>query len=226
MPFIYDETQVEWPDDGTEPAPPRADQFVYMAASEFGGGRAPVRFDVPLLRPPVQAAAEPTRAKNGGFLYRLLGVPPPAAARPQTERDLQEKRESAQREWEQRWERIRAIVIPALQEIGGRRVYGRYDGGNDEGFAWFDSLELRDGQRIDPDAVAQRLQEAQVDARLLAAGVEPTSSRSRASDNPVAEALKHDVEICSKSRSASHVLSRSACTGTRRRVRAASNGRR
>src|SRR5262249_13971360 len=54
MPFVYDETQVEWPDDDPEPPPPRADQFVYIAPSEFGGGRAPVRFDVPPVQSPVQ----------------------------------------------------------------------------------------------------------------------------------------------------------------------------
>jgi len=175
MPFVYDETQVEWPDEDTEPPRPRADQFVYIAPSEFGGGRAPVRFDVPPLQSPLQASAPEL----------------PSQSRPQGWNA--EDRERAKREWEQRWERIRSIVIPALQQIGGRRIYCRYDGGNDEGFAWFDSLELQDGRRIDPDAVAQRLHEAKVDARLLAAGVEPTSSRS--SDNPVAQALKEFVEL-------------------------------
>src|SRR5262249_12135020 len=100
MPFIFDETQVEWPDDETERPPPRPDQFVYMAASEYSGSRAPVRFDVPSLRPPVQPTAPGQAAESPpGFLYRLMGLPPPAAARPQTERDFQERRESAQREW-------------------------------------------------------------------------------------------------------------------------------
>ena len=57
MPFIYDHTQDVWVDEETEPPPPRADQFVYIAASAFGGGREPVRFDVPWLHPSDQATA-------------------------------------------------------------------------------------------------------------------------------------------------------------------------
>jgi hypothetical protein len=201
MPFIYDHTQDVWPDEETEPPPPRADQFVYIAAAAFGGGRAPVRYEVPSLQPSDQAtaaeqpsqshaaaSAQPSQAKNGGawsFLHRLMGLPPPAGALSPIQREDQKRRERARSEWERQWERTRAVVIPALQQIGGRRIYGRYDGGNDEGFAWFDSLALKDGQRIDLDAVVERLHDAQVHASLRAAGVEledpfsPTASDSQ-----------------------------------------------
>ena len=43
-------------------------------------------------------------------------------------------------------------MVPVLKELGVRRIYCRYDGGNDEGFAWLESMELRDGARIDGDA--------------------------------------------------------------------------
>jgi hypothetical protein len=48
MPFIYDETEIEWPedDDDYEPPPPRADQFVYLSPPEFGGAPEPVSFSV------------------------------------------------------------------------------------------------------------------------------------------------------------------------------------
>lgn len=48
MPFVYDETEIEWPedDDDFEPPPPRADQFVYIPPPDFGGASAPVRFSV------------------------------------------------------------------------------------------------------------------------------------------------------------------------------------
>jgi hypothetical protein len=159
-----------------------------MAAAEIGGGRGPVRFDVPPLRSPGQAAApeqppqpqpvapaEPSRQNGGGFwgfLQRLLGSQRPASAPSPAQAAHREKRDRAQREWEQRWERTCAIMIPALLQIGGRRVYCRYDGGNDEGFAWFDSLELQDNQRIDLNAVARRLYDIQVHETLRAADVE------------------------------------------------------
>jgi len=179
MPFVYDETQVEWPDEDTEPPRPRADQFVYIAPSEFGGGRAPVRFDVPPLQSPLQASAPEL----------------PSQSRPQGWNA--EDRERAKREWEQRWERIRSIVIPALQQIGGRRIYCRYDGGNDEGFAWFDSLELQDGQRIDLDAAAQRLHDAQIHTRLRSVGVELQDPFSPRAGGSLLErgALKYFVEM-------------------------------
>lgn len=44
MPFIYDESEIEWPDDDSEPPRPRVDQFLYMVPVDFGGEREPVRF--------------------------------------------------------------------------------------------------------------------------------------------------------------------------------------
>ena len=177
MPFVYDQTQVAWPDDDTEPPPPRVDQFVYIAAADFGGGRPPVRFDVPPLRgaadsTPEQPAPPPPAPpqERGGVRKFLQGL---LAQRPSTPTPAQPRVHQARREWEQRWERIRSIMIPALQQIGGRRICCRYDGGNDEGFAWFESLELDDGQRLDRDATAQRLHAIQVYAALRAAGAEP-----------------------------------------------------
>jgi hypothetical protein len=199
MPFVYDNTQDVWPDDETEPPPPRVDQFVYVTAAGFGGGRAPVRFEVPPLQSGVRSEApEQSSQQRDGVLslwQRLLGRSPPTGSRSQLQGAQAESRERARREWTQSWERTRAVVIPALQQIGGRRIYGRYDGGNDEGFAWFDSLELQDGQRIDLDAVAERLHDAQVHASLRAAGVElkdPFSST--ASDSELERgALKNSV---------------------------------
>jgi len=213
MPFVHDQTQDEWLDDETEPPPPRVDQFVYIAASEFGGGRAPVRFDVPPFQPPVQAAAaeQPSQPQpvataerrpesNGGVwqsLRRLLGGPRSAAAPSPAQASHQANGERARREWAQRWERIRAIVIPALQQIGGRRIYCRYDGGNDEGFAWFDSLELQDGRRIDLGALTERLHDAGVHAILRSAGVELKDpfSRSAVGDELERGALKDFVDM-------------------------------
>ncbi len=181
MPFIYDETQVEWPDDDTEQAPPRSDQFVYIPPPQFGGAREPVRFDVPPLsalayptepeqpsRSRPLAPTEPPQEQKRSILARLVGQPAPAGALQRSD----ENRERAKREQAQRLERLLSIMIPALRQIGGRRVYCRYDGGHDEGWAWFDNLELQDGERVDLDALGQRLHDIQVQTSLRSAGFE------------------------------------------------------
>jgi len=208
MPFVHDQTQDEWPDDGSAPPPPRVDQFVYMAASEIGGERGPVRFDVPgqaaapeqPAQPSPAAPAGPDQERRGGFwgvLQRLLGPQRPASAPSPAQAAHRQKRERAQSEWGKRWERTCAIMIPALQQIGGRQVYCRYDGGNDEGFAWFDSLALRDNLRIDLDAVARRLYDSQVHETLRAAGVELEDTfKLGGSDGPSEQGvLKSFVEL-------------------------------
>jgi hypothetical protein len=50
----------------------------------------------------------------------------------------------------------RAIIL-ALKALGIAKVYCRYDGGNDEGFAWVDHAEFESGERIDIPAIARRL---------------------------------------------------------------------
>ena len=34
------------------------------------------------------------------------------------------------------------------------RIYGRYDGGNDEGFAWLDHAITRDGRKLSRDDIS------------------------------------------------------------------------
>ena len=72
MPFIYDETQIEWPedDDDYEPPPPRADQFVYLSPPEFGGAPEPVGFSV---AEPQQAAEPAPRKVNATRSVRPSG---------------------------------------------------------------------------------------------------------------------------------------------------------
>jgi len=45
----------------------------------------------------------------------------------------------------------------ALKASGIAKVYCRYDGGSDEGFAWVEHAELGTGERLDPTALATRL---------------------------------------------------------------------
>jgi hypothetical protein len=178
MPFVHDESEIEWPEDGTEPGPPRPEEFVYIPAPQFGGPPAPVRFAMPSRdgRAAPQHAAEPDAGRppqarptqKDGLWQRILrwfGSGPPRSQSRVTE-DLARRR----REAEERQEGVLSVMVPALRNIGARRVYCRYDGGNDEGFAWLDSVELESGERIAPDALAQRLHEAHVHERLRAAG--------------------------------------------------------
>jgi hypothetical protein len=60
-----------------------------------------------------------------------------------------------------------ALVVLALREIGVRCLYVRYDGGNDEGFAWLDHVELRSGERLAHDEAGARLDGTELRARLI-----------------------------------------------------------
>jgi hypothetical protein len=162
MPFVFAQTEAEGPDE----APPSVDQFVYIPAPQFGGARDPVEFSVPpftgfvepieppqpalpQLAPPQPAPAEPQRQS---LLGRLLGRRPPIRVTTTVSFSLQAGRQHSQQRHEERRAQLFAAMVPVLKEIGVRRVYCRYDGGNDEGFAWLESMEMRDGARIDGDA--------------------------------------------------------------------------
>jgi hypothetical protein len=161
MPFVYDQTETQWPDEDSDPAPPSVDQFVYIPVPQFGGARDPVEFSVPpftglieLVEPPQPAQPQPAEPEpqRRGLLGRLLGQRPPSASAPPSPASYQASRQLLQRRHEQRRQQLFAAMVPALKEIGVRRIYCRYDGGNDEGFAWLESLEMRDGARIEGDA--------------------------------------------------------------------------
>src|SRR5882672_5238390 len=151
MPFVHDQTEIEWPEDDSEPEPPRANQFVYIPPPEFGGAREPVRFSVvlpdaslgpnephpPAEREPPAQAGPPRRS----ILDRLLGRPRLPAAQQSSQGAYQEERKRREQAQDQRRLQLFAVMVPALREIGGRPAYCRYDGGNDEGFAWLDSIE-------------------------------------------------------------------------------------
>jgi hypothetical protein len=72
MPFVYDETEIEWPDDDSEPPPPRSDQFVYLAPPQLGGAREPVRFSVVA---PGAATGESDRWKKLAQQHLAIMVP-------------------------------------------------------------------------------------------------------------------------------------------------------
>jgi len=138
MPFVYDESDIEWSDEDPEPPRPRADQFQYLRAREFGGEAEPVRFSVP-----------PLRDRSARSTTKPLALEDVDATTSQ----------------------LLAVMVPALREVGVRRLYCRYDGGHDEGFAWLDRADMQDGRRIDTDALVRRLGDIRAQDRLLSAGV-------------------------------------------------------
>jgi hypothetical protein len=177
MPFVYDQTEVEWPEDDSDLPPPRADQFVYLPPPEFGGAREPVHFSVvsiaaaaELRQPEGRQPQAPTASPGRSLWDRLMGRPR-ASDPPQPRSSYEEERRRREKAHEQRRQLFLAIAIPELREIGARRAYCRYDGGNDEGFAWLDSIEMQDGARIAPAELTRQLRKGQLLDKLYAADV-------------------------------------------------------
>jgi len=113
MPYVLDNSQLRWSDD-EERMPPKAEDFMYMPASEVGGPPGVAKLRIP----------------TGNEVINNEEFEDPKEAR--------------------------ALHL-ALKASGIARVYCRYDGGNDEGFAWLDHAELGAGERLEPAALARRL---------------------------------------------------------------------
>jgi hypothetical protein len=113
MPYVFDDSRLSSSED-EEPIPPKAKDFEYMPATEFGGP---------------QGAAE-LRVPTGSE-----GVNNEEFSDPQE---------------------ARALHL-ALIASGIAKVYCRYDGGHDEGFAWVAHAELATGERLDTWALATKL---------------------------------------------------------------------
>lgn len=113
-------------------APP--DAFRYLAPPNLGGPNGPVYVQVD-----PGAAVAPETPKRG-LLSRLFGGPPPRVDAP-----AEKARNGA------------AQLARQLVKLGAVKAYIRYDGGNDEGFAWFDSCVFADGSVRSADQVARDL---------------------------------------------------------------------
>lgn len=138
MPYVYDMSEIEWPDE-SDPPPPKPTDFQYLKPPEFGGAREPVRFSVPTA-----GVASPAEPAKPSLLDRLLG------RRPASQPDYRLQAIETEN-------RLLARFVPALRELGVARVYCRYDGGNDEGFAWIDRFALAGGQSQGLDEIASSL---------------------------------------------------------------------
>jgi hypothetical protein len=165
MPYYFGEGDPGWDElmdeSADEERPPKASQFRYLTPPELGGPAGPARFSDRV--PPPRAAPAPA---TPSLLDRLLGRKPSAAAPIVRPSRQEQEAEDARRS--QHW---LALIVAALREIGARHVYGRYDGGNDEGFAWLDHVALTSGERLVPDEVARRLAAAGLRERLAEAGL-------------------------------------------------------
>jgi hypothetical protein len=175
MPFVYDETQIEWPDDHSEPPLPRADQFMYLSPPEFAGVTEPVRF---YIEPVTDVAEGVLRRRRyvwesmpeklaetlpGIMLHMLLS----------RRRSLEEEVREQSRRHEERRQRFFSVAIPELRNAGARLVYCRYDGGGDEGSCWLDGVEMRDGQQIHISPLIPLLLDARLVEKLTAVNVLP-----------------------------------------------------
>ena len=136
--FLYESVELSDEDD-EDPfaAPPEA--FQYLSPPDIGGPRDPVRI---ALRPE-QVAAKPSKT---GFLEKI-GLKKPAPD------DWRAKKE----QWRLETESSAAKVAAKLAELGVVRAYIRYDGGSDEGFAWFDHCVMMDGSTRGAEVTANEL---------------------------------------------------------------------
>jgi len=205
MPFVHDETEIEWPKDGSDLPPPRPDQFIYLPAPEYRGVREPVGFSI---LPPA-ASVEPTESgtpaapsptvqpPRRGILDVFRGHVDSATSQQQRRISFDEERRRAKLRREQQTKRLFAIMVPALQSAGVRRAYCRYDGGNDEGWAWLDHYQIKGGDRIELDVLAKQLYEMNVYDQLCASGFD-AHLKGTASDQKIfelrgfASGLAHD----------------------------------
>ncbi len=151
MPFVYSEEEMEWPEDAAddyEPPPPRPDQFEYLAPPDFGGAREPVKFsDSASAKLASRGPSLPLRTRIAMW---VLGKSLPGVGEMLTQRKRQSQEAAVRRQ------KLFSVMVPALRQMGGRRVHCVYDGGNDEGFSWFGSLETAE-RKLSLDEVCLRL---------------------------------------------------------------------
>ncbi len=128
MPYIFDQTEIDWPDDDPdfEPPEPTLDQFKYLSPPEWGGVAVPVSFAV-LPLADIDAAPIPKDTPDWQLKQQRHG------------------------------QRLIATVVPAMRALGVQCVFCRYDGGNDEGFAWIEAVSLNSGQRLEAQQLLDKL---------------------------------------------------------------------
>lgn len=186
MPFYYDFENIEWPEDEDEAEDywpePTPDEYEYLKPEDLGGLPEPVRF--------IEASSQATQPTGlpGGFFERLLwkmlgGGKLDGMLRHTHEQNAKMK---------QRQQQLFQIAVPVLKEIGGVRVRCAYDGGNDEGFAWFQSLKTADGTGSKEETIARLVKAGLVD-KLRAGGLLHESTQHPTSDEQHVESILEDL---------------------------------
>lgn len=150
MPRCYDRSQIDWPEDDPnfEPPPPKLADFQYLRPPEAGGAKGPVRLP--------GFAAQAGGSGGSSWLGRWFGRARRSASGEASDAPFREESDA----------RRYGVLMRGLSALGARRLYCRYDGGDDEGFAWLDHVVLEKGGPLDADATAAALVEAGVE-RLL-----------------------------------------------------------
>lgn len=142
MPFYYDFEEIEWPEDEDEaedywpePAP---EEYEYLKPEDLGGGVEPVQFlesNDAGKRSPGQPRPQGSLVER--LLWRMLGGGKVD--------DMLRHTHEQNAKMKQRQQQLFQIAVPVLKEIGAVSIRCAYDGGNDEGFAWFQSVKTADG---------------------------------------------------------------------------------
>jgi hypothetical protein len=120
-------------DDEADPFLASPDAFQYLSPPAFGGPQGPVKV-------PVRPGAPKPAAKPLSFLDKMLGRKAPAPD-----------------PWDAKLEAVAADLASRMAALGAVKACIRYDGGNDEGFAWFSHCIFADGSIRDVDRIAQDL---------------------------------------------------------------------
>jgi hypothetical protein len=116
--------------------PPEA--FQYLPPPEFGGPPGVVR---------VAVRAEQTgKPQNRAGLFGMFG----------------RKKSISQDEWNAKVEHCVAQLAEEMTKLGAVQACIRYDGGNDEGFAWFEHCVMQDGSIRSAEEIAHDLEAAGV----------------------------------------------------------------
>lgn len=139
MPYIFDLETQEWPEnagDDYEPPPPKASEFEFMPPHEFLGQKpAPIFFTEPGAEP-----AEPPSQSKPGLLARIFGLAQTPLGRGKPSESY-----------------LDAELLAALRAAGVAEMRVRYDGGDDEGFAWFKSATSDAGEILDAEGLIGRM---------------------------------------------------------------------
>ena len=147
MPFIYDFENIDCPEDrGDDFWPePTPEEYQYLKPAEFGGTADPVQFEVPTQLAPRRPASADQRndtVQRGVFsrlIRRIIGTSQVGRTLI-TLSDTKHSMSGRSAEEQRRRSNLFCIMTPALTAFGGLYAICDYDGGNDEGFAWFRSL--------------------------------------------------------------------------------------